>query len=75
MENKLAAWLETYPKPMKKIEFAEKLGVAPSYVSYLCKTSVPLISMKTALKIAEITKGAVTPNDLAGYSAQKSKRA
>lgn len=71
MTNKLAAWLNAYPKPMKKIDFAEKLGVTPSYVTQLCKLDYPWVSREKALLIAEITNGAVTPNDLSGYSEAK----
>lgn len=68
MTNKLDAWLNAYPKPMKKVEFAEKLGVKPSYVTYLCKLPYPWVTRERALKIAEITNGQVTPNDLSGYT-------
>jgi 3,4-dihydroxy 2-butanone 4-phosphate synthase/GTP cyclohydrolase II len=52
---------------MKKIEFADKLGVTPSYVTQLCRVDYPWVSRDKALLIAEITKGEVTPNDLCGY--------
>jgi len=65
--NKLAAWLGRYPKPMKKIEFARELGVKPQYITHLCRLEYPWVTREKALKIAEITKGEVTPNDLCGY--------
>jgi 3,4-dihydroxy 2-butanone 4-phosphate synthase / GTP cyclohydrolase II len=66
MTNKLAAWLDAYPKPMKKVDFARELGVTPSYVTQLCKKDAPWVTREMAIKIAEISRGAVTPNDLAG---------
>ena len=68
MTNKLAVWLNAYPKPMTKVEFAKKLGVTPSYVSQLCQLDYPWVARDKALLIADITNGEVTPNDLSGYS-------
>lgn len=75
MTNKLAAWLDSYPKPMKKTAFASKLGVTPSYVTQLCKMDYPWVTREKALLIAEITNGAVTPNDLSGYSETQNQSA
>ncbi|PAP94016.1 hypothetical protein [Mesorhizobium wenxiniae] len=67
MANKLAQWLNADPKPMAKIDFAEKIGVSPGYVSQLCADNPPWPGRIIAKKIGEVTEGAVTPNDLAGY--------
>lgn len=67
MSNKLAAWLEADPKPMTKSAFASEIGVTPGYVSQLCGESPPWPGREVAKRIAEVTAGAVTPNDLAGY--------
>lgn len=73
MTNKLAAWLDSYPKPMKKVDFAKELGVTPSYVTQLCKRDLPWVNREMAIKIAEISKGAVTPNDLAGIPSSQAQ--
>lgn len=68
MSNKLAEWLNADPKPMTKSAFAAAIAVTPGYVSQLCSDSPPWPGRDLARKIAEITGGAVTPNDLAGYA-------
>lgn len=65
--NKLASWLDRRPKPMTKDAFAKAIGVSPSYVSQLTKDDPPWPGREVARAIAIVTKGAVTPNDLAGY--------
>lgn len=67
MANKLAQWLNADPKPMAKTDFAERIGVSPGYVSQLCSDSPPWPGRTIAKRIGEVTDGAVTPNDLAGY--------
>lgn len=67
MANKLAQWLSSDPKPMTKVAFADEIGVTPGYVSQLCSDAPPWPGRDIARKIAEVTNGAVTPNDLAGY--------
>lgn len=67
MTNKLAQWLNAEPKPMTKTAFAAALTVTPGYVSQLCGDNPPWPGRELSRRIAEITEGAVTPNDLAGY--------
>lgn len=68
MVNKLAQWLNADPKPMAKTDFAERIGVSPGYVSQLCSDTPPWPGRTIAKRIGEVTDGAVTPNDLAGYA-------
>jgi DNA-binding transcriptional regulator YdaS (Cro superfamily) len=70
MVNKLAQWLNADPKPMSKVAFAAAIDVTPGYVSQLCSDNPPWPGRAKSLKIAEVTDGAVTPNDLAGYVAE-----
>lgn len=51
---------------MTKRDFALKVGVTPSYVSQLTRDNPPWPGRDVAQKIAAITGGFVTPNDLAG---------
>lgn len=67
MTNRLAEWLNADPKPMSKTAFASLIGVTPGYVSQLCSDSPPWPGREVARRIAEVTDGAVTPNQLAGY--------
>ena len=67
MSNKLADWLHADPKPMTKAAFADAIGVTAGYVSQLCGDTPPWPGRDLAKRIAEVTEGAVTPNDLAGY--------
>lgn len=67
MSNKLANWLNADPKPMTKSAFAAAIEVTPGYVSQLCGDNPPWPGRELARRIAEVTAGAVTPNDLAGY--------
>lgn len=68
MTNKLAEWLNADPKPMTKSAFAEMIGVTPGYVTQLCSDAPPWPGREIARKIADVSAGAVTPNDLAGYA-------
>lgn len=67
LPNKLRDWLEGTPKPMSKIKFAREVGCSPAYVSQLIADCMPWPSREIAAAIGVVTKGAVTPNDLAGY--------
>jgi transcriptional regulator with XRE-family HTH domain len=67
--NRLRSWLMKKPRPMTVAEFAELVGVTPSYVSQLTSDDPPWPSREVARKIALVTNGVVTPNDLAGYKA------
>jgi 3,4-dihydroxy 2-butanone 4-phosphate synthase / GTP cyclohydrolase II len=68
MANKLAEWLNADPKPMTKSAFAAAIEVTPGYVSQLCSDSPPWPGREVARRIADITNGVVTPNDLAGFA-------
>lgn len=65
--NKLRDWLETPPRPMSKIRFAELVGVTPSYISMLLADNAPWPGREVARRIAEVSGGAITPNDLANW--------
>lgn len=65
--NVLRAWFERRPQPMRKVRFAELLGVTTAYVSQLTSDKPPWPGRDLAQRIGIITEGAVTPNDLAGY--------
>jgi hypothetical protein len=65
--NPLRAWLEQEPAPMSKAQFARLIGCSKSYVSMLLADGAPWPSRRLALRIAIVTEGVVTPNDLAGY--------
>jgi hypothetical protein len=66
--NKLRDWLEAMPPPMTKGQFAKRVGIAPSYVSMLLADGAPWPGREIVRRIAEVTGGAVTPNDMAGYA-------
>lgn len=66
--NPLRKWFSKKPQPMNLKEFAEKLGVTPSYVSQLCSDSPPWPKRHITVKIGILTRGAVTPNVLAGFT-------
>lgn len=68
MANKLAEWLNADPKPMTKTAFASAIDVTPGYVSQLCSDDPPWPGRAVARKIGEVTNGAVTPNELAGFA-------
>jgi hypothetical protein len=63
----LRAWFEQDPRPMSRYRFAKEVGVTASYVTRLCKDDPPWPSRELAKRIGEVTRGYVTPNDLAGY--------
>jgi hypothetical protein len=65
--NALRNWLEQDPAPMTKIAFARKIGVSPAYVSMLVADDAPWPGREIVRRIGVVTRGAVTPNDLAGY--------
>ena len=66
--NALREWLERRPRPMKKIEFAKRIGCSNAYLSQLIADDGPWPGREIARRIGEVTGGAVTPNDLAGYT-------
>lgn len=59
--NKLARWLET--TDTKRNAFAERIGVAPSYVTLLCSDKAPWPGREVASRIRDATGGAVTADD------------
>lgn len=61
--------LPDYLKAMniRRNAFAEQIGVSPGRITQLC-TGVDWPSRKVAERIAEVTGGAVTPNDFVGLS-------
>jgi 3,4-dihydroxy 2-butanone 4-phosphate synthase / GTP cyclohydrolase II len=61
---KLAAWLAR--TKIKRIDFAQKVGLSPASITLLCKDDAPWISRESAERIAKATGGAVTPNDFLG---------
>jgi DNA-binding transcriptional regulator YdaS (Cro superfamily) len=64
----LRKWFSQRPSPMTKLAFAKAIGVSPSYVSQLTSDDPPWPGRDLARRIGVVTKGQVTPNDLAGYS-------
>jgi hypothetical protein len=66
--NPLRKWFARKPQPMTVTEFAQKIGVTPSYISQLCSDDPPWPQRHVQIRIAVATAGAVTPNLLAGYS-------
>jgi len=73
--NALRDWLEADPPPMSKGRFADLLEVSGPYVSMLVGDNAPWPGRDIARRIAIITDGAVTPNDLAGLDARRLKKA
>lgn len=67
LPNALRDWLQQEPRPMTKARFADLLGVTAPYVSMLLADNAPWPNREVARRIAIITEGVVTPNDLAGY--------
>lgn len=65
--NALRAWLKRKPKRMSIVDFAKMVGVTPGYVSQLISKEPPWPSRDVARRIALVTGGEVTPNDLAGW--------
>jgi hypothetical protein len=66
--NPLRKWFARKPQPMTLKEFAEKIGMTPSYISQLCSDDPPWPKRHVQIRIAITTGGAVTPNLMAGYS-------
>jgi hypothetical protein len=52
---------------MTKQRFAELIGCTAAYVSMLLADNAPWPGRDIARRIAIVTEGEVTPNDLAGY--------
>lgn len=52
---------------MSKALFARLIGVTTGYVTMLVADNPPYPKRAIAVRIAIVTEGAVTPNDLAGY--------
>lgn len=61
---KLADWLTR--TRTKRVDFASEIGVTPAAITQLCKENPPWLSRETAERIAQVTGGAVTPNDFLG---------
>lgn len=66
--NPLRKWFQRKSKPMSLKAFSVQLGVTPGYISQLCSDSPPWPKRHIARQIGVITRGAVTPNMLAGFS-------
>lgn len=58
---RLSEWLEI--SPMSKAELARKLEVTPGRVTQLLDAKPSWPGRKLALKLSEVTGGAVTAND------------
>ncbi len=69
---KLDTWLAR--AGMTRMAFARRLGVSPATVTALCNGDAPWMSRETAARIAEITAGAVTPNDFIGLRGRAMRR-
>ncbi len=67
---KLSDWLDR--SGITRMAFAKQLGVSPGTVTALCNGEAAWTSRETAARIAELTKGAVTPNDFIGLTSQDS---
>lgn len=63
--NALREWLEQFPPPMRKLDFAKKIGCTPSYISMLVADTAPLPNSKIIGRIVKVTNGAVTAEALA----------
>lgn len=62
---RLQKWFET--SPMSKADLARALGCSRGRVTQLLADDDQWVSRDLALKIAEVTEGAVTPNDFLGF--------
>lgn len=60
MSNRLAKWLAA--TNTKKTDFAKAIGVVPSYVTLLCSDKPAWPGRDIAIRIREVTGGAVTPD-------------
>lgn len=65
---KLDIWLRR--AGTTRIAFAKSLGVSPATITALCNGESPWMSRETAQRMAELTGGAVTPNDFIGLQTQ-----
>lgn len=63
---KLDTWLRR--AGTTRLAFAKQLGVSPATITALCNGDAPWMSRETAARIAELTGGAVTPNDFIGLA-------
>lgn len=63
--DRLCEYFDTHP--VTKLAFSREIGVTPSYVSQLTSDDPPWPGRELSRRIAEVTNGFVTPNDLAGY--------
>ncbi len=61
---KLDLWLAR--TGMTRMAFAKKLGVSPATITALCNDEAAWMSRDIAARIADLTEGAVTPNDFIG---------
>lgn len=59
--SKLATWL--VEANIKRKDFAERIGVAPSYVTLLCSDTPAWPGRDVASRIKEVTGGVVTADD------------
>jgi hypothetical protein len=66
--NPLREWLERHPPPMSKRRFADLIDVTDAFVSMLIADDPPWPGRVTIRKIAEVTKGVVDANVMAGYA-------
>ncbi len=64
--SKLASWLET--SGIKRKDFAERIGVAPSYVTLLCSGAPGWPGRDVATRIRDATGGEVTADDFLPHS-------
>jgi 3,4-dihydroxy 2-butanone 4-phosphate synthase / GTP cyclohydrolase II len=65
----LTDWLERekMARGLTREEFARRIGRHPSLITQICDGA--WVTRETALAIARVTDGEVTPNDLAGIEA------
>lgn len=63
---KLRSWFDRNPAITKR-EFADQIGVTPSYVSQLLTDDPPLVGLDIAVAIEAATNGEVTVADQAEH--------
>ncbi len=66
---KLSDWLSR--AGVSRVAFAKQLGVSPATITALCNDETPWMGRETAARVAELTDGAVTPNDFIGLKASQ----
>ena len=64
--NPLRTWLEKFPPPMRKMDFAKAIGVTPAYVSMLLADTSPWPNEAVLARIESVTGGAVTAAEMIG---------